>query len=48
LMMDYPMSVYHLLVDILKVVDVGSAPNERKTLDVHYIGAEVELNFLPL
>jgi hypothetical protein len=48
LMMDYPMSVYHLLVDVLKVVDVGSVPNQRKTLEVHYIGAEVELNFLPL
>lgn len=48
LLMDYPLSVYHLLVNVLNVVDRKSTPRSRQALEVHYIGAEVELNFLPL
>ncbi|KAJ6572604.1 hypothetical protein B0H10DRAFT_1007389 [Mycena sp. CBHHK59/15] len=48
--MHYPMSIYWLLVDTLQVVDpkTGSAEGARVQLNVQYIGAEVELNFLPL
>ncbi|KAJ6583784.1 hypothetical protein B0H10DRAFT_2168122 [Mycena sp. CBHHK59/15] len=50
LLMHYPMSIYWLLVDTLQVVDpkTGSAEGARVQLNVQYIGAEVELNFLPL
>jgi hypothetical protein len=48
LMMDYPLSVYHLLVDVLKVVDPAQTLEEKQTLVLHYLSAEVELNFLPL
>ena len=48
LMMDYPLSVYHLLVDVLKVVDIERSTGKQQTLLVHYLGAEVEINFLPL
>lgn len=48
LLMDYPLTVYHLLVNVLKVVRADSSPGSRQSLEVHYIGAEVELNFLPL
>jgi hypothetical protein len=48
LLMDYPLSVYYLLVDTLGVVDLDGTPTKRQTLKIHYIGAEVELNFLPL
>jgi hypothetical protein len=48
LLMDFPMSVYHLLSDILNVIDPSSNSQNRQKLEVHYLGAEVELNFLPL
>ncbi|KAJ7490266.1 hypothetical protein B0H11DRAFT_1719369 [Mycena galericulata] len=50
LLMHYPMSIYWLLVDTLGVADpkAGSPDGPRVQLNVHYIGAEVELNFLPL
>ncbi|KAL6303860.1 hypothetical protein BKA93DRAFT_734251 [Sparassis latifolia] len=48
LLMDYPMTVYHLLTDILHVVNDDATVEKRQALEVHYIGAEVELNFLPL
>ena len=49
LLMTFPLSVYWILVEALKVAD----PKRRATrgvtipLVVHYIGAEKELNFLP-
>lgn len=46
LLMDAPLSTYHLLVNILKVADPSSAT--RQTLEVHYLGVEIEMNFLPL
>ncbi|KDQ11803.1 hypothetical protein BOTBODRAFT_113878 [Botryobasidium botryosum FD-172 SS1] len=48
LLMDFPLSVYHLLVDILKVVRPDNGPGKRQSLDVHYIGTEIELNYLPI
>lgn len=50
LLMDYPLSVYHLLVDVLKVIDPAHSAGlrGRQELLVHYLGAEIELNFLPL
>ncbi|KAF7972892.1 hypothetical protein HWV62_16692 [Athelia sp. TMB] len=48
LLMDAPLSVYHLLVDILHVIDTKSTPEKRQKLKIHFLGAEVELNFLPL
>ncbi|KAG6381352.1 hypothetical protein JVT61DRAFT_5762 [Boletus reticuloceps] len=47
--MHYPLTVYHLLVNVLKVASPSrGSPESRQTLDVHYLGAEVELNMLPL
>lgn len=49
LLMHYPLTVYHLLVNVLNVASPsGGSPEHRRTLDVHYLGAEVELNMLPL
>ncbi|KAK4701509.1 hypothetical protein P7C70_g4718, partial [Phenoliferia sp. Uapishka_3] len=51
LLMDYPMSVYWLLVHVLKVVPLetlASFPTERRKLSIHYLGAERELIFLPI
>lgn len=51
LLMDYPLSVYWLLIKVLDVVPLatlGAAPTERRSLLIHYIGAEQELNFLPM
>ncbi|KAJ7639139.1 hypothetical protein FB45DRAFT_904826 [Roridomyces roridus] len=50
LIMDFPMSVYWLLVHTLQVADpkAGSPDGPRVQLKVHYVGAETELNFLPL
>lgn len=48
LLMDYPLSVYHLLVNVLKVVEPARLNERRSELVVHYLGAEIELNFLPL
>jgi len=49
LLMNYPLTVYHLLVNVLKVASPSRGSSEsRQTLDVHYLGAEVELNMLPI
>lgn len=48
LLMDYPLSVYHLLVNVLKVVEHARLNERGAELVVHYLGAEIELNFLPL
>jgi hypothetical protein len=47
MLMHYPLSVYHLL-NILQVVDHRATSTERQAIQVHYIGTEKELNFLPL
>ncbi|KAJ7675627.1 hypothetical protein DFH06DRAFT_1122458 [Mycena polygramma] len=46
LLMHYPLSIYWMLTDTLKVASSGS--ESRVHLTVHYIGAEVELNFIPI
>ncbi|KAJ7187876.1 hypothetical protein C8R46DRAFT_1052918 [Mycena filopes] len=50
LLLHYVMSVYWLLVDTLHVANpkAGKPDCPRVQLNIHYIGAEVELNFLPL
>lgn len=48
LMMDFPLSVYYLILDVLKVVRVDPSSAEQQKLNLHYLGAEVELNYLPL
>lgn len=49
LLMHYPLSVYQLLVHVLQVTGPRrNSPESRQALDVHYLGAEVELNMLPL
>lgn len=51
LLIDYPMSVYWLLVHTLNVVPLDSLdtiPKERRKIEVHYLDAEKELNFLPI
>jgi hypothetical protein len=48
LLMHYSLSVYHILVDILQVAKCQNVSAERRALQIHYIGAEKELNHLPL
>jgi hypothetical protein len=48
LLMHYPLSVYHLLVDVLQITKCRDITAERRALQIHYIGAEKELNRLPL
>lgn len=49
LLMHYPLTVYHLLVNVLSVTSPSHGSFEdRQTLNIHYLGAEVELNMLPL
>ena len=48
LLMNFPMSVYQLLVHCLEVSSPKKgSPSERVALEVHIIGLEVELNYLP-
>ncbi|KAG1739706.1 hypothetical protein EDB19DRAFT_1978101 [Suillus lakei] len=49
LLLHYPLTVYQLLVNVLYVAGPKrNSPESRQALNVHYIGAEVELNMLPL
>lgn len=49
LLMHYPLSIYQLLVHVLHVANPKwGAPKRRQKLIVHYLGAGVELNMLPL
>ncbi|KAG0709059.1 hypothetical protein DFH29DRAFT_890327 [Suillus ampliporus] len=49
LLLHYPLTVYQLLVHVLHVTGPKrNSPESRQALNVHYIGAEVELNMLPL
>ncbi|VDB92035.1 unnamed protein product [Peniophora sp. CBMAI 1063] len=49
LLMDYPLTAYHLLTHTLSLTSTtaGSATG-RISLNVHMLGAEIELNFMPL
>ncbi|KAG1725126.1 hypothetical protein EDB19DRAFT_1948274 [Suillus lakei] len=49
LLLHYPLTIYQLLVNVLYVAGPKrNSPESRQVLNVHYIGAEVELNMLPL
>ncbi|KAJ7057961.1 hypothetical protein C8F01DRAFT_302934 [Mycena amicta] len=49
LLMSFPMTVYRLLVHCLEVTGPTRASSaKRRSLSVHLLGAEVELNYLPL
>ncbi|KAJ7723548.1 hypothetical protein B0H16DRAFT_339184 [Mycena metata] len=50
LLLHYIMTVYWLVVDTLSVADpkAGKPDGPRVQLNIQYLGAEVELNFLPL
>ncbi|KAK7059968.1 hypothetical protein R3P38DRAFT_2838772 [Favolaschia claudopus] len=49
LLMSFPMTVYRLLVHCLEVTGPTQASaDKRRALSVHLLGAEVELNYLPL
>ncbi|KAF8144672.1 hypothetical protein K438DRAFT_1922363 [Mycena galopus ATCC 62051] len=47
-LMDHILTTYYLLTETLKVVDLQRPLKERQVVDVHYLGAETELNYLPL
>ncbi|KAJ6592677.1 hypothetical protein B0H19DRAFT_1245516 [Mycena capillaripes] len=47
LLIHYPMSIYWMLTETLNVASLGSK-EPRAHLTVHYIGAELELNFIPI
>ncbi|KAJ7888586.1 hypothetical protein B0H14DRAFT_1192266 [Mycena olivaceomarginata] len=47
-LMDHVLTTYYLLTETLKVVDLQRPLRERQVMDVHYLGAETELNYLPL
>lgn len=47
-LMDHVLTTYYLLTETLKVVDLQRPLKERQVVDVHYLGAETELNYLPL
>ena len=49
LLMSFPLSVYHLVVDRLKLTSPAAvSPGKRERLRIFLLGAEVELNFVPL
>ncbi|KAF8198353.1 hypothetical protein K438DRAFT_1967095 [Mycena galopus ATCC 62051] len=49
LRMDIVLTVYYLLTEVLGVVDTSKAAmKSRRTLKIHFIGAEKELNVIPL
>ncbi|KAJ6535655.1 hypothetical protein B0H19DRAFT_1383131 [Mycena capillaripes] len=50
ILVDHVLTVYYLLTETLKlkVVDPHRSSGEKQIVDVHYLGAETELNYLPL
>ncbi|KAJ7915648.1 hypothetical protein B0H13DRAFT_1610250, partial [Mycena leptocephala] len=49
LRMDMVLTVYHLLTKVLGVVDTSKRATElRRKLNIHFVGAEKELNIVPL
>ncbi|KAJ7154330.1 hypothetical protein C8R43DRAFT_1186383 [Mycena crocata] len=45
---NHVLTTYHLLTDTLKVVDPHRTSRQTQVVDVNYLGAETELNYLPL
>ncbi|KAJ7731620.1 hypothetical protein B0H16DRAFT_1893288 [Mycena metata] len=49
LLMHYPLSIYRILTHTLGVTTVRASKSQKRVpLTVHYIGAEIELNFIPI
>lgn len=49
LIMDFPMSVYQLVVNCLEVTDPAQASADyRVSVQIQMLGVEVELNYLPV
>lgn len=49
LLMSFPMSLYQLVTHTLKLTSPDAAsPSHRKSLNICLLGAEIELNFVPL
>jgi hypothetical protein len=49
LRMDIVLTVYHLLTKVLGIVDTSKRATEsRRKLNIHFVGAEKELNIVPL
>ncbi|KAG9017288.1 hypothetical protein FRB95_012019 [Tulasnella sp. JGI-2019a] len=49
LLMNFPLSVYQMLVSVSEVTSPTiSTAQDRHEVVVHYLGAEVELNFIPI
>ncbi|KAJ3887176.1 hypothetical protein GG344DRAFT_56148 [Lentinula edodes] len=49
LLMDFPMSVYQMLVHCLEITSPNAGSEIKPVnLDIYFLGVEVELNFLPL
>ncbi|KAJ7653621.1 hypothetical protein DFH06DRAFT_1474764 [Mycena polygramma] len=48
MLMNHVLTVYYLLTETLKVVDPNRKSGEKQVVDVHYLGAETELNYFPL
>ena len=47
--MKFPMSAYQLIVHTLGVASpIGASKGKRQMLRIHYLGAESELNMIPL
>ncbi|KAJ6565797.1 hypothetical protein DFH09DRAFT_1157049 [Mycena vulgaris] len=47
-LMAHVLTTYYLLTETLKVVNFQRPSGEKQVVDVHYLGAETELNYLPL
>jgi hypothetical protein len=47
-LMDCILTTFYLLTETLKVVDLRRQSGTKQIVDVHYLGAETELNYLPL
>lgn len=49
LLMNYPLSAFRMLTHCLNLTSPGAgSPSKRVPLHIHLIGAEVELNYIPL
>lgn len=49
LLMDFPMSIYQMIVNCLELTSPNAGQADKRVgLHIHLLGAEVELNFLPL
>ncbi len=49
LLMTYPMSVYHMIVNCLELTSANiGKPGQRVSIHLHLLGTKSELNYLPL